>query len=66
MRQEMFDWVWGSPMMESEIGVIGDDINFLGRTPHLDPTVIEGFHEVAMSRGIRPIQRRLVELLAQP
>ena len=66
MRQEMFDWVWGSPMMESEIGVIGDDMNLLRRTPQLDPIVIEGLRELAVNRGIRPIQRHLVALSAHP
>lgn len=66
MRQEMLDWVWSSPMMESEIGIIRDDLDFLKRTPHLDPAVIESLREVAVKRGIRPLQRTLVALLTQP
>lgn len=63
MRKEMLDWVWASPMMESELGTFKDDIDFLKRTAHLDPTTIESFRVVAVNRGIRPIQRRLVALL---
>lgn len=62
MDQEMLEWIWSSLMMESELGTIKDDINFLKRTPQLDPAIIEGLREVAVKRGIRPIQRRLVAL----
>lgn len=66
MHQEMFDWVWASPMMASEVGIIRDDVDFLRRTPQLDPTAIEGLRECAVNRGIRPLQRSLVALLTQP